>query len=265
VLDWRGWLVRERVTVAVAIVAAATGAGGTALALPAPSSPHVVSMPAAGRTQAALKVTSGTPVLHISVARLDGTLLRVSTPSGAPVRPVLSGSRLILLSLAGAGAAAGDAAAADQKNGYAVNVVLSSAVTWSIDLAGGTQRTDIDLRGGKVAAIEVMAGTDILDVSLPRPAGTVPFLFAGGASQFKLSLPGGVPVQVIAGGGAGYLTVDGRSLTGVAGGTVLATSGWATARSRFAIDATAGVSRLTVIRWLSTTAMDCHTLHYRWV
>ena len=67
---WRGWLIRKRVTVVVAIVAAATGAGGTALALPASSSPHVVSMPAAGRTQAALKVTSGTPVLDISVARL---------------------------------------------------------------------------------------------------------------------------------------------------------------------------------------------------
>ena len=49
----RDWLIRHRVTVAVAIVAAATGAGGIALALPASSSPHVVSMPAAGRTQAA--------------------------------------------------------------------------------------------------------------------------------------------------------------------------------------------------------------------
>lgn len=69
-----------------------------------------------------------------------------------------------------------------------MNVVLSSAVTWSIDLAGGTQRTDVDLRGGKVAGIEAMAGTDILDVTLPRPAGTIPFLFAGAASQFRLSL-----------------------------------------------------------------------------
>ena len=34
-----------------------------------------------------------------------------------------------------------------------------------------------------------------------------------------------------------------------AGGTVLTTPGWATAMSRFAIDATAGVSRLTVSRW----------------
>jgi hypothetical protein len=241
--DWRGWLIRERVTVVIAVVAAATAAGGTALALPAASPPHVASMPVAGRTQAALKVTSGTPVLDISVARLNGTLLRVSTPSGAPVRPVLSGSGPILLSLAG------DAAARDQKNGYAVTVVLNSAVTWSIDLAGGTQRTDADLRGGKVAAIAVMAGSDILDVSLPRPAGTVPFLFAGGASQLRLSLPAGVPAQVIVGGGAGYLTVDGQTRTGVAGGTVLATPGWSTARSRFDVDATAGVSELTVGRW----------------
>jgi hypothetical protein len=58
-----------------------------------------------------------------------------------------------------------------------------------------------------------------------------------------------VPAQVVAGGGAGYLSLDGQNLTGVAGGTVLATPGWATATSRFAIDATAGVSRLAVSRW----------------
>lgn len=58
-----------------------------------------------------------------------------------------------------------------------------------------------------------------------------------------------MPAEVFAGGGAGYLTVDGQSLTGVAGGTVLATPGWATTRSRFDIDATAGVDRLTVSRW----------------
>ena len=255
---WRGWLIRHRVTVAVAIVAAATAAGGTALALPPASSPHVVSMPVAGRTQATLNVTSGTPVLDISVARLDGTLLRVSTPSGAPVRPVLSGSRPVLLSLAGASAAPSDGSAPGQEN--TVNVVLNSAVVWRIDLAGGTQRTDVNLRGGKVAAIAVTAGSDVLDVTLPRPAGTVPFLFAGGASQFRLSLPGGVPARVIAGGGAGYLTVDGQRLTGVAGGTVLATPGWASARSRFDINATAGVSRLTVIRWLSTATTNCFIL-----
>ena len=240
-----GVLIRGRVAVAAAIAAATAGAGGTALALGTSPPPHVASMPTAGRAHAALTITSGTPVLDISVARLDGTLLRVSTPASAPVRPVLSGSALIQLSLAGTRPSPGHGGG----SGYAVRVVLNSAVTWSIDLAGGTQRTDADLRGGKVGGIAVTAGSDILDVSLPAPAGVLPFLFAGGASQFLLSLPGGVPAEVIVGGGAGFLSVDGQNLTGVAGGTVLATPGWAAARSRFDIDATAGVSRLTVSRW----------------
>jgi hypothetical protein len=239
-----GWPVDGRVLAAAAIVAAAAGAGGTALVLGSSAPSHVVSMPAAGRSQAVLEVTSGTPVLDISVARLHGTLLRVSTPVSAPVRPVLSGSKLILLSLAGAAPGPGPGG-----SGYAVRVVLNAAVTWTINLAGGTERTDVDLRGGKVGGIAETAGCDILNVSLPMPAGTVPFLLTGGASQFLLSLPGGVPVQVAAGGGAGDLSLDGKNQTGVAGGTVLTTPGWATATSRFAVNATAGVSQLTVSRW----------------
>jgi hypothetical protein len=233
-----------RATVVAAVVLTA-GAGVTAATVSAPSSAHVVSMATAGRTRAGLVVTSGTSFLDISVARLDGTLLRASTPAGAPARPVLSGWSPVVLSLTGDQLAPGRY----RSTGYVVSVVLNSAVTWSLDLAGGTQRTNVNLRGGHVGAIAVTAGSDILDVSLPRPAGTVPFLFAGGASQFSLSLPGGIPVRVTARGGAGFLTVDGQSLTGVAGGTVLTSPGWATAPARFDVDATAGVSRLTVSRW----------------
>jgi hypothetical protein len=235
-----------RVTVAAAAVALAAGAGVTAAAVSMPSSAHVATVATAGRTRAALEVTSGTPVLDISVARLHGTLLRASTPGSAPVRPVLSvlsGSSPVVLSLAG------DRPAPGRSAGYAVSVVLNSAVTWSLDLAGGTQRTDVDLRGGHVGAIAVTAGSDILDVSLPRPAGTMPFLFAGGATQFSLSLPGGVAARVTADGGAAFLTVEGESLTGVAGGTVVATPGWATAAARVDVQATAGVSRLAVTQW----------------
>ena len=236
-----GLFTRGRVIVTVVVAVAAVAIGGTALALTTTSPSHVVSMSTSGRTSAALKVITGTPVLQISVGKLGGTLLRVSTPDDAPVRPVLSGSRLIVLSLTGA--------AGDRGSGYAVKVVLNSAVTWSLDLAGGTQRTEADLRGGKVGGIAVTAGSDVLDVSLPRPTGTLPFLLAGGASQFLLSLPGGVPAQVTVGGGASFVSMDDQNLTGVAGGTVLTPPGWATATSRFYIDATSGFSRLTVSRW----------------
>ncbi len=230
-----------------AVAAVVAGAGGTALALTTSGSSHAVSMSRGDLARAALKVTAGTPFLDVSMGKLGGTLLRVSTPDDAPVRPVLSGSGLIVLSLAGASAPHGSAGSGD--SGYVVKVVLNSAVTWSLDLAGGTQRTEADLRDGKVAGVAVTAGSAELDVSLPRPAGTVPFLLAGGASLFRLSLPGGVPAQVTVGGGASFVSVDDQNLTGVAGGTVLTPPGWATATSRFDIDATSGFSRLTVSRW----------------
>lgn len=242
-----GLFTRGRVIVVVVVAVVAVAVGGTALALTTSAPSHVVSMSTAGRTSAALKITTGTPVLEVSVGKLGGTLLQVSTPDDAPVRPVLSGSELIVLSLTGAGQS--HDSGHGQASSYAVKVVLNSAVTWSLDLAGGTQRTVADLRGGKVGGIAVMAGSDILDVSLPKPAGTLPFLLAGGASQFLLSLPGGVPAQVTVGGGASFVSVDNQNLTGVAGGTVLTPPGWATATSRFYIDATSGFSRLAVSRW----------------
>lgn len=247
-----GWLTRPRLILATAaVIAVAAGAGGTALALGGPPSPHVAAMPAGGLTRAELKVTSGTAILDVSVGKLGGTLLRVSTPDGAPVRPVLSDPGLIVLSLAGA-APGGQGPAGPggrrQDSGYAVKVVLNSAVTWSLDLAGGTQLTTVDLRGGKVAGIAVMAGSDTLDMKLPRPAGTLPLLLAGGVSQFLLSLPAGVPAQVTVGGGASFVSLDGQHLTGIAGGTVVTSPGWAAATSRYDIDATSGFSRLAVSR-----------------
>jgi hypothetical protein len=229
--------------VTAAAAAVAVGAGGTALALSGSSSPHVAAMSRGALTRAELKVTSGTAILDVTVGKLGGTLLRVSTPDGAPVRPVLADRGLVVLSLAGTAPGA-----QRQDPGYAVTVVLNAAVTWSLDLAGGTQLTQVDLRGGKVAGIAVMAGSDTLDMTLPRPAGTLPLLLAGGVSQFLLSLPAGVPAQVTAGGGASFVSLDGQRLTGVAGGTVVTSPGWAGATSRYDIDATSGFSRLAVSR-----------------
>jgi hypothetical protein len=252
-----GWFTRPRlIMVIAAAIAVVVGAGGTALALSGSSSSHVAAMSRGGLTRAELKVTSGTAILDISVGRLGGTLLRVSTPDGAPVRPVLPDSGLadpglIVLALAGTapgGAGPGGPASQRQDSGYAVKVVLNAAVTWSLDLAGGTQLTKADLRGGKVAGIAVMAGSDTLDLSLPRPAGTLPLLLAGGVSQFLLSLPAGVPAQVTVGGGASSVSLDGQHLTGIAGGTVVTSPGWAAATARYDVDATSGFSQLAVSR-----------------
>src|SRR5580658_8427050 len=170
----------------VAALVLAAAAGGTAAALTRSGPGHVASMPVAGRTSATLEVTSGTPVLTIGVAKLGGALLRVSTPDYAPVRPVLSGSGPVVLSLDGASSSG----PAPKGGGYAVRVVLNSAVMWNLDLAGGTQRTAADLRGGRAGQITVTAGSDILDVTLPRPTGTTARRRAGPGDRGRRSLVG---------------------------------------------------------------------------
>jgi len=191
-----------------------------------PPAPQGASLPADGRSSATLDVATGTLVLTIGVANLggtSGTLLRVTVRSGK--------NALIYLS-------ATDASA--------VTVTLNAAVSWRLDLAGGTKRTVADLRGGQVAGIAVTKGSDVIDLTLPRPRGSVPIRLAAGASQFLLSLPSGVPVRLTAARGAGEVSLAGRDHVHVAVGTVFTTPGWAAGAVGFDIDATAGAARVAV-------------------
>ncbi|HZR49791.1 MAG TPA: hypothetical protein VFB06_09760 [Streptosporangiaceae bacterium] len=206
---------------------------------PEPTPSHLATQPVSGRGSATLDVTSGMPVLSIRMAKLGGTLLRVATADDAPVRPVLDGTTTtVRLSLA--------ADRAGAHAGYTVSVVLNSAVAWRLDLAGGTSRTVADLRGGTVNGIEVTAGSDVISVVLPEPTATTAVRVTGGASQLLMSVPHGVPVRVLAGGGAADVTLDAVSRTGVAGGTVITPPGWATAAHRYDVVATAGIAHLVV-------------------
>jgi hypothetical protein len=127
-----------------------------------------------------------------------------------------------------------------------VTVTLNARVSWQIDLDGGASRTDVDLRGGQLSGIAFNAGSNLVTLALPRPHGSVPVQMAGGASDFQLSLPTGVPARVTAGGGASEVSLEGQAHTGVEGGSVFTTAGWAPGVAGFDIDATAGVSTITV-------------------
>jgi len=229
---------------AVLVVAAA----GTALAVSIPTPSPVSSLSAAGHSSAALEVVSGTALLSVSVANLggaNGTLLQVAAPRGAP-RPQVrvagadgtdrSENYVFILLSASSGSGP-------------VTVTLNAAVSWLLDFAGGTDRTTADLRGGRLVGITIGAGSSVVDLALPRPDALVPIVLAGGASEFLVSLPGGVPVRVTAAGGAGEVTLDGTTYTGVGGGSVFASPGWSADAPGFDIDAVSGAARVSVTRW----------------
>jgi hypothetical protein len=227
---------RVFIAAGAAVVVVAGAATALAVGRPSPSPSQVASVPADGHTSATLEVISGTRLLTLRVANLggtSGTLLRASAPKGQP------GPRL---RTAGANVSLTGGAAA-------VTVTLNAAVSWRLDLAAGTERTTADLRGGRVAGISVTAGSDVVDLLLPRPGGRVPIRLTGGASQFLLSLPAGVPARVSAEGGAGEVALDGATHVGIGGGSVFTTPGWTAGKAGFDIDATAGAARISVTRY----------------
>jgi len=212
---------------------------------PAPPQPHTATLRADGRLRATLEVLTGTPRLTIDFANfgLSGTLLRVTTPaSGPPPQLAADGGSAVLP--AGSGVIKVSA-----KDAATVAITLSSAVSWQLDLAGGTTRTTADLRGGRVTGVSITKGSDIIDLTMPRPTASVPVLLAAGASRLLLTVPAGAPVRVATTAGAGEISLFGQSHVGVAGGTAFNTPTWRAGAAGFDLDATAGASRITVTTW----------------
>lgn len=127
----------------------------------------------------------------------------------------------------------------------ALTVLLDRRVSWRVRLSGGAVTEVLDLRGGRLAGIDLTAGATRIELSLPEPRGVVPVRMAGGATDFTVHLPPGVATAVRVGGGAATVVVDGVRRSNLPGGTSVASSD---AADRYEIDAAAGVSTLVVDR-----------------
>jgi hypothetical protein len=201
------------------------------------SAPHTVTLAANARQSATLAVVSGATTVTVSATAMPGQLLRVWTPANSGVRPqvVQTGGRVqVFLDSTG------------QSGPSAVVIQLSSAVRWDLQFSGGAAQTLLDLGHGKIGAIDFTAGSSLISMTLPRPAGTTTITLAGGASQVSVSIPAGVPARLRLYGGAGTATVGGHTYVGVGGGTVLTPADWASAAERYDVTAPAGVSTISV-------------------
>ncbi|GIJ06998.1 hypothetical protein ACFFMR_13710 [Micromonospora andamanensis] len=200
---------------------------------------HVVTGAAGDLREATFVLLDGADVVRMGTADLGADAYRVSTPRDASVRPAVSltdGS--LLTSLRGT----------DRDGPAVVEVVLAESVRWHVRLNGGAKEQHLDLRGARVGDVEFTAGANRIELTLPAPEGTQRTVLGGGASQVVVHLAGDAPVQVRAGGGAGSVTVDGTTHSGVAGGTTFTPPAWNSATDRYDIDAAGGVSSVTVDR-----------------
>jgi hypothetical protein len=204
-----------------------------------PTAPPAVHRVRGGGDVTAFELVNGADVVRVRVADLGADRFDVSTPDGAKVAPgvEVTGNEVV--------AGLHDTG---EQGPAVVNVLLSSAVRWHVRLAGGAADEAVDLTGGPGGDVDFSAGTSRADVALPAGKGTQRVVLSGGAGQFTVRLAGDAPARVAANGGAGTVTVDGGTHSGVAGGSLWTPPGWASANDRYDIDATAGVSTLTVVR-----------------
>jgi hypothetical protein len=221
---------------------------GTGLGLPgvgqaAPSEPdHVVrggEVSAAPGKPVAFSLAGSADVVRVSVGDLGTALFEVATPAESKVVPKVDvNGSTVVAGLRGTG-----------RTGPAlVTIVLSDDVRWAVRLAGGAGDQTVDLRGGPGGDVDFSAGTSRAEVSLPAADGTQRVVLGGGAGQLLVTLGGTAPVRLATRNGAGDITVDGQTRSGVPGGSVYTGPGWDTATDRFDIDATSGVSSVTVAR-----------------
>jgi hypothetical protein len=203
---------------------------------PAPAG-YVASLGASGQQEASLAVLSGAASVTVSAAALPGQLLRAWTPTGSSIRPelvVVNGT--VQVYLGGTGHSGPDT----------VWIQVSSAVRWRLQFSGGASQTSVQMSNGAVDGIDFTAGSSLITMQLPEPAGTVPVTLAGGASQVNISLPKGVPARLRLYGGASLAMLGGRAYSGVSGGKILTGPGWSAAANRYDFAAPAGVSLISV-------------------
>jgi hypothetical protein len=199
------------------------------LAAPTGSTPPP---PADGAAQ--LHIVTGFTTVVITTGVIGSDLFRATTPpssSGSLNTSAKNG----VVAIAGGGSA-----------NLGVLVTLNPTVRWQISLDAGVQTATIDLSGGQTSGIAINQGVSSLAILLPRAVGTMVIALAAGVNQLQVYRPSTEAVRVTASGGAGTITVDGVTRSGVSAGSTVASPGWDGATGRVDIHCGAGVSSVDV-------------------
>jgi DNA-binding MarR family transcriptional regulator len=124
---------------------------------------------------------------------------------------------------------------------------LNPTIPWSIESMGGIQRVEADLRAIDVRKLDLVGGTERIQIELGRPVGDVPLRVVGGARTIRVERPRGVPIQLKVVGSTGAATLDGMRLRGESAGSALSSRGWDRAKDRYTLEVVGGSKSIEVV------------------
>lgn len=189
-----------------------------------------------GRATATFELVAATSRATVKTQDLGDELYRITAAgeSGAAPRPALTGDKVqLLLETEGAGARGN------------VEVLLSNKVTWALRFTGGADEQLVDMTGGKINAVDLTGASRRVDLTLPKPTGTVPLRITGAIEDLSLTSPSGSPVRVKVDGGVKTVAAGTRTLKDLEPGSTLTPKDWKVA-DRYDVSAEARLTLLTV-------------------
>jgi DNA-binding MarR family transcriptional regulator len=126
-------------------------------------------------------------------------------------------------------------------------MALSVELPWTIEIVGGIQRIEADLRAISLRRLELSGGTERAQVELGRPDGEVPIRIVGGAKTIRIERPSGVPIRLRVRGGASQVELDGGGLGAKGGDMTIDSRGWTGSGDRYTAEIVGGAKTITVV------------------
>ncbi len=231
------------------LVAAAAGLAavpGFLFGAPAPAVTTFFSAPAGEVTAPRLDLSAGAAQFTVRAGPTNGELYRgtVSAPSDEKPQVTLDATsdtlRVVLPGRQGFqfGSEGGK---------RRIDLTLDDQLPWVIGLSAGASRGTLDLSGLKLTSVALSSGASTLNLTLPKPSGTVPVTISGGALHLAVHRPAGTPVRVSGSGGVSNLTVDGRNFGVIfQSGEEFTSADYFSATDRFDITIDSGASSTTI-------------------
>jgi len=126
-------------------------------------------------------------------------------------------------------------------------LALNATIPWSIEILGGVERVEADLRGLDLEQFKVTGGTERIQLELGQPRGDVPIEILGGAKTIRFERPRGIPLRLGVSGGVGRVELDGQPRGAKAGKWSIESDGWARSVDRFSVSVIGGAKTIDVV------------------
>jgi AcrR family transcriptional regulator len=115
----------------------------------------------------------------------------------------------------------------------ALNLTLAGAVRWEIVIRGGVSRLSANLRGLRLASLDIVGGVDHAVIQLAQPEGVVPIRVSADTNRLSVERPPTAAIRAQLNRGGSRVTLDGAHLGSVGNGTELESPNYGAARDRY--------------------------------